>query len=216
MNLYSRNADLEEFENALLEAGGEFDEEGQGALLEATFEKLQGDLDAKLDSYCALIRNAEARAKVRDAEARIQKEEGQRLAQLVSTDENLVRRLKAVLLWFMRRRELGKRQTPRFTIWRQAGGGKAPIIVPPAWLANAVWAPERFRKVTITLDLDAIRQELDAGNTLCPVCGEAVGFDSVEEDTSEPLVIACVRCQWQGSLEMLVRFGERPEQVRIK
>src|SRR4051812_33370942 len=77
--------------------------------LEQWFAEVQGDLAAKLDCYCALIREWQLRAAAR-------REEAERLAKRVQADEGNARRLKDRLQFFLQTRGVKKLETPRYTV----------------------------------------------------------------------------------------------------
>lgn len=72
--------------------------EEQAAELHEWFAELaderREERDRKLDNYCALITDVEARADVRKSEAK-------RLAQRAQVDENKAKSLKTMLQWFL-------------------------------------------------------------------------------------------------------------------
>lgn len=134
---------------ALFEAkGGELTDEELAAYL-----KLEEDFTEKVDRTIAFIREVEARAAARAEEAR-------RLSELARSDQNLAERLKAYIMAAMKARGVSKLETPRFRVSVRMAGGKQPITlkVTPDEL------PERFQRIVVHPDMEAIRQALEAGD----------------------------------------------------
>jgi hypothetical protein len=154
-SLFSISADLLALEEMLSETGGEITDDEAGVALDKFFDELGEERDAKIDNYAALIRQFEAKAEARQAEA-------YRLQQLAATDANNAKRLKARLQAFFELHGIKKLETARFKLSVQANGGKAPLIVPEQWEREPASAPERYHKVTVSLDRDMIRGDLEA------------------------------------------------------
>lgn len=143
----------------LTEMGGEIGEDEVGQAIERWFDEIGDERDRKLDNYCALMRELEQRAAVREAEA-------QRLLKLAEIDLNSVKRLKQRLKSFLELHELRKIETERFRLSVAQNGGKAPLELPEEWMANPAAAPERYHRRVIELDREAIRADLEAGETI--------------------------------------------------
>src|SRR5690242_14334730 len=88
--LFQLSVEMALLDELLSLAGGEFEDDEAGRLLEALFDGLNDQLEEKADNYCALIRELEARAEARDAESK-------RLAALAAADANNADKLKARL-----------------------------------------------------------------------------------------------------------------------
>lgn len=136
---------------------GEIDRTADG-VLEEFFMELGEERDQKLDNYCALIRDFELRSAAF-------KEEAERLKRRADAAKSSALRLKSRLEFFFGQQGLAKVQTRRFTMAIQANGGKPPleVTVPAATL------PERYRIIEYRADKDAIRQAIEAGETV-PGC----------------------------------------------
>lgn len=117
-------------------------------------EQLDQDRDEKLDNYAAFIGELEARSSVRKAEA-------QRMTKLSQTDANKAGYLRGALKLFFEKRNLSKVDTKRYRLSLTKNGGKLPLIVDDLTLL-----PARFQKVEISADNSAIREALDAGESL--------------------------------------------------
>ena len=132
----------------------ELDDDRRQQLIDAWLEA-QGDAEQKLDNYAAWIESLETSAEQRTYQA-------ERMLRLAQADKHRAKRGKERLQLYFERHGLKKFKTPRFTIGHQANGGKAPLIVPPTWEEDPTLAPENFRKVSYSLDKEAIRAALEA------------------------------------------------------
>lgn len=159
-SLYEISEDLSSLKDALLESGGEADEQ-----LEAWFDRIGEERNRKVVDYCKLIASLEAGAEMCDAEIT-------RLNVLRSAQENTAKRLKERLKVFFEAQGLTKLQLGIFSPRIQANGGKAPLIVPEAWEKEPAAAPEAYQRRVIQLDKESIRADLEAG---VPVEGCAIG-----------------------------------------
>jgi hypothetical protein len=157
--LYNISADLSALEDLLFEAGGEVPEGEAEAAIDSWFEELGHARDAKVDSYCQLIRNLEARAELRRAEAQPFLTEANRLMARAIVDTNAVGRLKGRLLAFFDRHAIKTLETDRFRVTAAANGGVAPLIID--------WEPERLPEILqltrIEANKKAIRETLESG-----------------------------------------------------
>jgi hypothetical protein len=162
-SLYEISKELSALEALLIESDGEIPDEAFEQHLDATTEQC----DEKLASYCKLIRNLEARASVRQAEADAFRQEVNRLEALAEADLKAVKKLKERLKWFWQAHDLGKVEVGGFRINLQANGGVAPLQFTDD--AKPENADERFHKVIpahIKWDTDAVRKALQAGEGL--------------------------------------------------
>ncbi|PZV12565.1 MAG: hypothetical protein DCF22_12180 [Leptolyngbya sp.] len=134
--------------------------EEQAAELHEWFSELaderREERDRKLDNYCALITDLEARADVRKSEAR-------RLAQRAQVDENKAKSLKTMLQWFFDAHTLRTVETDRYRITLARNGGKAPLLVDEVPIENL---PAAFVKTTVEVNREAIREALESGEVL--------------------------------------------------
>lgn len=153
MNIYEISKELAEIEYELTELGGEIPDGPEG---EALLERLDNVLSLeteKVDAYCALIKNLEARAKARNEEAK-------RMASLASAEENAAKRLKSRLQAHFKIHGKDGMETLRFKLAIQKNGGKIPVIVSPEAEANPEELPEQFRKVVFSVNRDALLEAL--------------------------------------------------------
>lgn len=148
--------DMAAIDELLAESGGEITQETEGTL-DAWFAELDTNLTGKVDNYCALITEIEARAAVRKAEA-------DRLYERAKVDENAAKALRERLRFVWELRELGKVQTSRYTVSLAKNGGKAPLDVRVGAEDLPAWAVKT--ETVVTVDKDAIRARLDAGEQL--------------------------------------------------
>lgn len=148
--LYEIRDDLEALEALLYEVGGDVTDEAADAAITAWLEETGEALKSKLDGYAALIREAEARAASRKAEAA-------RLTALSRADESVAKRLKERLYWFFGDRGIERFETERFRFTVQKNGGKPPVILHVPVEALPAWA----QRVTVAPDMEAIRGEIE-------------------------------------------------------
>lgn len=158
-SLFQISDDLLALSDLLSDVGGEITDDEAGAALEKFFDELGEERDAKIDNYCALIRELEAHAEARWAEAR-------RIRELSEADERNAERLKNRLKAFLDIQGIAKLETLRFKLSVQKNGGKARLIVPEQWEDEPSSAPERFHRRVIQLDKTAIREAIEAGEEI--------------------------------------------------
>lgn len=149
-------ADMAALDALLAESGGEITPDTE-ATLDAFFAETETNLAGKVDAYCALISEMEARAEVRKAEAK-------RLADRAKADERTSDALRERLRFVWETRRLGKVETDRFTVSLAKNGGKAPLDIRCGVDELPAWAVKR--ETVVTVDKDAIRSRLDAGEPL--------------------------------------------------
>lgn len=137
----------------LTELGGELPDAEAEAAIDQWLAETDAALETKVDGYCGLIREFEARSEAREIEAK-------RLMALAGADGNQAKRLKARLKDFFESHGIAKMETPRFRVSVQVNGGAVPLIVPPAWEQDPAEAPEAFQRRVIQLDRDAIREAI--------------------------------------------------------
>lgn len=154
--IYEISEDMAALDALLAETGGEITPEAEAAF--AAFEaELAANLHSKTDAYCALIAEIDARAAARKAEAK-------RLADRAKTDERAADALRERLRFVWETRKLGKVETDRFTVSLAKNGGKAPLDIRCGVEDLPAWAVKR--ETVVTVDKDAIRARLDAGEPL--------------------------------------------------
>jgi hypothetical protein len=125
------------------------------AALDAWFQEVEVAEATKLEGYCRLIRTLELRAAAR-------KEESERIAKLVRADENKARALKLRLQFYLEIAGKKRIDTATYRITLAANGGKPPLEIPP----NAAELPEQFQRISVSADVDAIREALDRGEAV--------------------------------------------------
>jgi hypothetical protein len=156
MNLYEITEQTLEIENIL--AGLDEESANCEAVVTALQDALTAHKDAlgeKLEKYVHVIRNYEALAEARKAEAA-------RLTAGAKVAENKAARLKEAILNVCTALELSKVQAGLFTVSIAQNGGKAPLNV----TADPSELPEQYRKVEYKPNNDAIREALEAGESL--------------------------------------------------
>jgi hypothetical protein len=137
----------------LTECGGELPDAEAEAAIDEWLAETNSDLFKKVDGYCGLIREFEARSEAREIEAK-------RLMALAGADGNQAKRLKDRLKAFFEICGIKKLETPRFRVSIQASGGLVPLFVPPEWEREPASAPEAFHRVKIDLNREAIREAI--------------------------------------------------------
>lgn len=148
--------DMAALDALLAESGGEITPDTE-ATLNQFFAEVETNLAGKVDAYCTLIAEMEARAEVRKAEAK-------RLADRARVDENAAAALRERLRFVWESRQLGKVQTARYTVNLAKVGGKQRLDLRvgvedlPAWAVTT--------ETVTTANTDAIRAKLDAGESL--------------------------------------------------
>ena len=154
--LFEISAEISALHDLLTEVGGELPDEEAEAAIDDWLAETNQALEQKVDAYCGLVREFEARAEAREIEA-------QRLQSLAGADINQARRLKARLKAFFEFHGIKKLDTPRFRVSVQANGGALPLVIPTDWEADPANAPEAFQRRVIQLDRDAIREAITNG-----------------------------------------------------
>lgn len=154
--LFKITEDLNALADILTETGGEISDDEQGSALEAWWQELGEERDQKIDNYCAMIQELEARATTLAWES-------ERLANLGDADHKAAARLKLRLREFLQEQGIEKLRTPRFNLTLANNGGKAPLVIPDAWREAPAEAPEQYHRRKIYLDLEALRADLDSG-----------------------------------------------------
>jgi hypothetical protein len=153
--LFAISADLLALADLLTEVGGDVTEAEAESAITVWFAFLGTERNTKIDHYCALIQELEARRDSRTTEAR-------RLIALASVDGHTVQRLRVRLFAFFQAQGLTRLTTDRFQLGIVQNGGLQAL----EHFALPVAVPADFQKVTIDYDNVAIRQALDAGELL--------------------------------------------------
>lgn len=149
-NLYEITGDLLQLQ-AMLE------DDVDPEVLADTLEGVQGEYDFKIESYCKVIKNLEADVVGIKAEV-------DRLNSKKKTLESNVDRLKKAMFESMKATDTPKVKGQLFTVAIQKNGGKIPVIVAPD--ADTSKLPDELVIVTEKPNLDAIREQLEAGKSI--------------------------------------------------
>lgn len=150
--LFELTGDALALHDLLTETGGDITEPSVAQAIDAWMKELDKGLHTKVDGYCILVRELEARAEARKAEA-------ERLAKRAQVDENAARALKERLKVAFQMIGVEKIETDNFNVRVQKNGGKAPLEVTVAPEA----LPERFTVVERKVNNEAVRAALEAG-----------------------------------------------------
>lgn len=151
--LFEIGAEIRALHDLLTECGGELSDAEAETAIDEWLAEADDALEKKVDGYCGLIREFEARSEARAIEAK-------RLMALAGADGNQAERLRARLKAFFEICGIRKLETPRFRMSIQANGGAVALIVPPAWERDPTEAPEAFQRRVIELDRNAIREAI--------------------------------------------------------
>ena len=156
--LIELSAELEQINSLLETIEGDIPVDLQTSVDEllAQRESTTEALIEKLDNYCALIQSRLMWASARKAEA-------DRLAKLAESDIKAVEFLKGRLQTYLEATNQQKLRTKRFNISVCANGGTTPLRFDNTLPEQM---PERFKRVMVEPDTDAIRAALEAGEKL--------------------------------------------------
>jgi hypothetical protein len=161
--LFQIGDEIRALHDLLTECEGELPDAEAEAAIDGWLAETEGDLFKKVDGYCGLIRELEARSEAREIEAK-------RLMALAGADGNQAKRLKDRLKAFFEISGIKKLETPRFRVSVQANGGQLPLIIPDDWDDDAASAPEAFQRRVIVLDTVAIRTAICNGEETHGAC----------------------------------------------
>lgn len=158
LTLIELSTELEQVDSLLDSIDGDIPIELQTAVDEllAQREATHEALLEKLDNYCGLIQSRLMWAATRKAEA-------DRLAKLAESDIKAVEFLKGRLKTHLEATDQQKLRTKRFNIAVCNNGGKAPLRFDST---QPEQMPERFKRVIVEPDKEAIRTALEAGEKL--------------------------------------------------
>lgn len=151
--LFNLSTQIERLEAEIAET----DSEEQQQELMTQYLQSKEDLKVKLENYCGFISELEARAEVRKAEAK-------RLSDRAAVDANLAKRLKAMLLWYLKENGIKKVETSLHSISVVKNGGRQPLVLNENIPVTSI--DKRFQKVSIDFDKDSIRVALESGESL--------------------------------------------------
>lgn len=173
--LWEIGSDLESLEALLMEVGGDVTDEEAEQAIDAWLAETRETEAQKLDRYGALIRTFEARAEIQEKEAA-------RLMERAQVNRNAVKRLKDRLLMHLERTGRTKADGHLYSFTVSKNGGKLPLETDPVdpmdveprfrRASLVLMAPteetlealrEQCKRLDVTLDTEAVRDALDAG-----------------------------------------------------
>lgn len=173
--LWEIGSDLEALEALLMEVGGDVTDEEAEKAIDAWLEETREAEAQKLDRYGALIRTLEARAEIQEKEAA-------RLMERAQVNRNAVKRLKDRLLMHLELTGRTKADGHLYSFTVAKNGGKLPLETDPVdpmdveprfrRASLVLMAPteetlealrEQCKRLDVTLDTEAVRDALDAG-----------------------------------------------------
>jgi hypothetical protein len=127
-------------------------------VLDELLQELEGRIEDKVEAYCRIIRELELTSAAR-------KEEAERIRKLSDQDGNTVKAMKGRLMYFFSLQSIDKLKTPNFNLSICNNGGNQPldITVPPESL------PTDCQKITLSPNLDVIREKIKAGEVIAGV-----------------------------------------------
>lgn len=157
MNLYDLSDQFAELDACFEENGGELTPE-----LEARLEALQGTREQKIDGLCYVIRNRQARAEARKAEA-------ERFSKLAKVDQNTADRLKRYLLGWLQFMGTKRVETDTFVV-REQTNGRPTVIVG----IEDEDLPEQFRLQEWKANVAALREAWEKDPDSLPAGVEVV------------------------------------------
>lgn len=147
MNIFDIGAQARALETLIEENEGELD-----PALEAWFDDIQDEREAKIESYCFLIAEHESRAEARRQKAR-------ELEAAARASENVAAKLKARLLKAFELFGWDKVKAGSLLVKRAKNGGKVPVI----WNLpeDITELPSEFVKQVPALDKEAVAAALE-------------------------------------------------------
>ena len=182
--------DMQALDDLLAELGGDVTDEQVAAYVDQLFKELDGDFNAKVDGYVALIRQNEARAEA-------QAKEADHLAGMAKRSQANADWLKARLHAVMQIRGMTKAGSTRQATVCKAGGAQPVVLA-----VDACNLPPHLQRVVLpTVD----------GETYQAIAG-VVAARSVEADK------AAIRAALEAGDDLggVASFGERGTYLRVK
>lgn len=152
-SLFEISEDLFFLEDFLTDTGGELTDEAMEAEIDKWLADLGEERDTKIDNYCALFKEMEARALAR-------KEEAMRMSRLADVDANAAGRLKSRLFNFFDTHNIDRVDTARFRVTRVNNGGALPLFIDKDMEDDPEKLPEPFRKIVYAPDRPKICEAL--------------------------------------------------------
>ena len=154
MNLYEISGRFAEIQKQLdFENESMTDTEYRDASVES-FNKIEGELNEKVDAYCAIIKQKEAVGKARW-------EEANRLEALGATDSLSAKRMREAMMLVLNALGKTKLDTVLHKVSIRGNGGKQPLVIEDDTNIPAEWT-----KVRYDIDRDKIRTALESGEVL--------------------------------------------------
>ena len=150
--LFEITDDMRALDDLITEAGGDITDEAVEEAFNAFWDENSKNLDEKVEAYCWLIREQEARSTAR-------KQEAERMNRRAQIDSNSARSLKQRLVAALQNADIKRLETENFKVWWQANGGKAPLILDED---NVPEDYVKFREIREP-NKDLIRQKLADG-----------------------------------------------------
>jgi hypothetical protein len=136
--------------------GGDVTDGSRGAALMEKLKSFDIKMKDKIDTYATVVR-------VLEMDAKILKEERDRIAARAVSFENKAKRLKDLLQFSMLQLGTRKIEGVKFTAAIQAHGGKQAMEFKPGVMPETV--PAKFQRVEIKIDSDKVRAALEAGDS---------------------------------------------------
>ena len=157
--LFDISNDALALDEILTEIEGDITDEGVAEIIDKWILENQEDWQNKADSYCALIRENEARANALDDEVK-------RVQALRDRHRNRAKALKERLLYFMQKHDMKQLKTNRFELSRAANGGKQSISIATGFVPEELAIISPYRDDIPRFNMDAIREALENGAEL--------------------------------------------------
>lgn len=120
-------------------------------------EEIFSNLEHKIEAYCKIIRDSEARSKAK-------REEAASLLSKAKSDEAFSANLKTRMMDSLLMMDRKSIRTPLFNVIVRKNGGIAPLMIKDSLSPSDL--DERFTKTSVELDKQAIRAILDEGEIL--------------------------------------------------
>ena len=167
---------------------------------------LQGEageeLTKKISNYVRLIRECEARAAARKAEAAL-------LSSGAVSIENMAKRLKGALQEFMVVHDKPKIEASPYTVSLQNNGGVIPLILPADLEPTKL--PKEFQRVEVTVNAEAVRKALEEEAATRVKNLEAMRLIGADRDAD-----ALAEMPLPTTMKYGITLGERGKHIRIK
>ena len=153
--IFQINQDMEDLETFLIEADGDITSPAVEEKVIAWMDRVDDDWSTKVENYCQLINEMEARGKAR-------KEAAANLSRRSDIDMKSAASLKERLMFVMHQRNIKKTETDSFRVSIANNGGKMPLELD----LDNVSKEYLIDKIVVTVNKDKIREDLEAGADL--------------------------------------------------